>query len=469
MWHRDKRILKARMKLFNLSRVSRTGLILAAAAAMSVTAWGQTTPPSDPIPTPPPAAASPAALPSAITPQTKSEVLDSVSDLLAHHAYVPAVNFDKWPDFIQGEKDKLDAATTNEEFARAINIALNKFGTSHVVLMTPRMGDLRRNPSLVGIGIGQFPVPEGIEVIRVIPGAPAEKAGLVPGDIIVKVDGHKVEGIKGIPGPEGTNVVLTVKHKDGTTKDYTITRHKFSTVRPEELTEVDKNTAKLTIYTFDWTYSRSNIEDLMKKAQKYRNLILDLRDNGGGAVTNLEHLLSFFIPKDEVIGTFVNKSMVNAYVRETHGTPSEVVKIANWSRDQDDWSDQQIHPGTPPSDVPVYRGRVAVLVNGFTGSASEIAASALHDLIGARIVGEKSASAVLVSVIVPASNRFNLEYPIMDYVTIRGVRLEGTGVTPEVEVAGKGPILPGEPDLAVEKAQALFAHDKSHEDRGIGV
>ena len=64
----------------------------------------------------------------------------------------------------------------------------------------------------------------------------------------------------------------------------------------------------------------------MQKAQKYKNLILDLRDNGGGAVVNLQHLLGFFLSPDTSIGTFVKKELVNNYVLDTGGNPSDVVK-----------------------------------------------------------------------------------------------------------------------------------------------
>ncbi len=406
-----------------------------------------------------------------ITSDAKKEVLTSVTDRLTHQAYVPTIDFDKWPDFVQNEKPKLDAATTEEEFGRAMNEALTKFGASHIFLATPRMAEARRDASMVGIGITQTATKDGILVLRVVAGGPAETAGLIPGDLITKIDGQAVDalknGVKGIPGKEDTQVVLTVKHQDGATRDYTLTRKKFSTIWPEELTEVDKDTARLSIHTFDWTYSKDNVENLMRKAEGYKNLILDLRGNGGGAVINLQHLLGMLIPYDSSIGTFVNKQMVNSYVREAHGKPSEVVKIADWSRHQDEWEFQQVRP-LKPRDLPMFKGNVVVLVNAFSGSASEIAAAALHDLIGANIVGQKSAGAVLVSVITPATNHFTLQYPIMDYVTIRGVRLEGTGVEPQVTVTAKGPVLPGQPDEAVNKAQALFARDK-HDDKGIGL
>lgn len=389
-------------------------------------------------------------------PEIKTQVLDRVTTLLTHQAYVPGLDFEKWKDFAESEKAKLDESKDDDEFARAVNEALTKFGASHIYFATPRSADTRLNARMVGIGINPMKVDEGTLIMRTVPGAPADKAGLKPGDIILKVDGQPVDGIKGIAGPEGTKVVLTVKHTDGKVKDHTLTRATFSTVRKEELTEVDKNTARLSIYTFDLTYDRQNVEQLMLKAQKYPNLILDLRDNGGGAVVNLQHLLGLLVPANTTVGTFVNRQLANDYVEKTGGKETDVTKIADWSRAQDEWFEQQIRP-IKNRNVDTYKGHVAVLVNQFSGSASEICAAALRDTIGAEVVGTKSAGAVLVSVIVPATNGFTLQYPISDYVTVKGLRIEGNGVVPTLVVEDPKIRMVGVPDPVVTKAAESMA------------
>jgi carboxyl-terminal processing protease len=395
-----------------------------------------------------------------ISSDTKADVEQRVSQLLEERAYVPTIDFAQWPSFLKGEQPKLDAAKTEEEFTRDINEALTKFSASHIYLASPKASDARRTQSMVGIGIGQQTAADGtVTVTRIVPGAPAEMAGLVPGDVITLVDGKPANGTAGIRGPEGSQVTLTIRHTNGKTEDFTITRAPFSTVRPEELTELNKTTAKLTIYTFDWTYDQPHVEELMKRARKYKNLILDLRDNGGGAVVNLQHLLGFFLAPDVSIGTFVKKELVNSYVLDTGGKPSDVVKIASWSRGEKQWDSAQIRPlHADPEEK--FNGHVAVLINRFSGSASEIVAAALQDLDKAQVVGQKSAGAVLVSVIVPAGHDFNLQYPIMDYVTVKGLRLEGNGVTPTVQVDAAPPKF-NEPDPAVTKAEELLAESGS--------
>ncbi len=386
-------------------------------------------------------------------PELKTEILDRVTTLLSRRAYVPGLDFAKWKEFADAEKGKLDSAKDDDEFTYAVNEALTKFGASHIYLGSPRSADMRTTGSIVGIGITQQPTEEGALVLRTVKGAPAEKAGLVPGDLIVAVDGKPAKGSAGIAGPEGTKVTLTIKKKDGKTKDVTLVRSKFSIVRPEELVEVNKDTARLAVYTFDLSYDRDNVETLMKKAGKYKNLIVDLRDNGGGAVVNLQHLLGMLIPSDQPVGTFVSRKLAADYVEKTGGKETEVVKAADWSRGVEAWKGQQIKP-FKNLEVPVFKGRISVLVNRFSGSASEIAAAALHDLANADVVGTKSAGAVLVSVIGDASNGFTLQYPIMDYVTVRGLRIEGNGVEPTVVAEDAKVRLPQDPDPVVDKAVA---------------
>lgn len=384
-------------------------------------------------------------------PEVKTEVVQRMTDIITKRAYVPGVDFSQWTKFLEEVQPKVDAAKSDPEFQNAINLALSKFGFSHIVLTTPQQAELRRTGSTVGVGITTMPTEQldGLIVVRTVKDAPAEKAGIVPGDTITAVDGNKVEGIKGIPGKEGTDVKLTVKHDGGKTEDYIITRKAFSTVRPEELTWPDKDTAKLNIYTFDFTYDRSNVEKLMTEASKAKNLIVDLRDNGGGAVVNLEHLLGMLIAEDKPIGTFVSRKLVADYVEDTKGDPKDLAAMAKWSKDK-------VMP-RPNVRVPVYKGNLVVLVNGGSGSASEIAAAALKDEANATIVGAKSAGAVLVSVIVPVSNGFMLQYPLSDYVTVKGVRLEGNGVTPDVLAQEPRVRLPNAKDEALTKALGVFA------------
>ncbi|MFN8220385.1 MAG: S41 family peptidase [Fimbriimonadales bacterium] len=132
------------------------------------------------------------------------------------------------------------------------------------------------------------------------------------------------------------------------------------------------------------------MEDLIKQAnEKGKYLVLDLRSNGGGAVNNLQHLLSLLLPPDTVIGSFIGKSLAKRYADETKGDPADVVAIAKWS-------DRKYK--TTKRDVEPFKGKIAVLINRASASASEICAAALKENAKAPLVGARSAGAVLASV-----------------------------------------------------------------------
>lgn len=391
-------------------------------------------------------------------PEVKARVLDRISAILSRSAFVPGVDFNKWSEFLAQNREAIDKAKDDTEFQMAVNTALSDFGTSHCVLATPRQSEQRRTSSTVGIGISSQTTKDGLVIIRVVKGGAAEAAGIIPGDTITKVEGQPVEGIKGIPGDEGTVVHLTVLHADGKTQEYALTRKKFSTVREEELVWDDKDTARLIVYTFDYSYNRANVEKLMTDAKKAKNLILDLRDNGGGAVLNLQHLLGLLMNPEQPIGTFISRSMVERYKSETGADGTNLEAIAQWSSDK-------IRPQHNARMSP-YIGNLMVFVNGNSGSASEIAAAALQENAGAKVIGTKSAGAVLVSVIVPASDGFMLQYPMSDYLTARGKRLEGNGVTPDIVAEDPLIKLQTAKDACVEAALRLVAQHASGSGNG---
>ena len=387
---------------------------------------------------------------------TKTDVVQEVEKMLEANAYVPGADFTKIDGYLASEKEKIDKADTDDAFRNAVSGALDKLGYSHIVLFTPAMVEQRRNSAAVGIGILAQYKDETLIVKSVFPATPAEEAGLEPGDTITEVDGKKPEFAGAMVGDEGTKVKIKFTKFEGGEKDATLTRRKFSTVFPPTLTWIDKSSAVLKIPTFDLSYDRDKVESLMVEAAKAKNLVLDLRGNGGGTVISMCHLLGFFIPADRPIGTFVSKKVVERYVEDTHGDTKDVTKIASWAPNK-------VKPQR--SKIPVYSGHLAVLVNSGSGSASEIAAEALKENLQAPIVGEKSAGKVLVSVMAQLPHGYQLQYPITDYVSAQGLRLENNGVTPDVEAKDPRVSKAGRPDDPVDKAVALLHRVQLREER----
>jgi carboxyl-terminal processing protease len=383
-----------------------------------------------------------------VTKDVKERVLEKMNKIITTYAYVPGVDFSKWPQMIGAEKDALDKADTQEAFQDAVNKALSTFGLTHISMQTPDQSKARLEGATVGLGVSIHRQEDGLLVIRVVPKSAAEEAKLKPGDLLTEADGKPVHDPIDLQGKEGQAVVLTVKGPDSKVRTVKVTRRKFSTIRPEQLEWVGKDTAIIHVYTFDLSYDADRVESLMKQAAKAKNLIVDLRDNPGGVVMNVQHFLGLLLPPSTPIGTFINKRLVDRYIKEEHGNPDDLKAIGAWS-------DSKVRSSM--SDLPVYKGHVAVAVNGFSGSGAEIAAAALKENLAAPVIGTKSAGAVLVALMVPLPEGYTLLYPITDYVTGKGLRLEGNGVTPDVVAEDPKIPLPGTKDEVIDKAVASLS------------
>jgi len=399
-------------------------LLGAALALFSAFALAQT----PPVTNPPPVTTTQNPAEKTMTKEAKDEVLKALADIIANRAFVPGVDMSKWPEYVEKQKEDLDKAEKDTDFSRAINRALRDFGVSHIRLLTPRAAETRDRVSVVSIGVMARPEGSTLVVTTVLPKSPAETAGIKVGDVITMVDGKAPENAQVLQGEDGSEVTLKVK--SGTEeKEYKVKRARVSTARPETLTWVNDDTAVLRIWTFSRGYGRENIEDLMKQANaKAKYLVLDLRSNGGGSTANLQHLLSLLMPPDTSVGTFIGKQTVKDYEKD-HTPSTDPIQIAAAAPRKYKTRKLTIEP---------FKGKIAVLVNRGSASASEICASALHEVLGSPVVGTKSAGAVLASIFGPLPQGFQIQYPVSDYVTIKGTRLEAHPIVPDVEVTGAG-------------------------------
>lgn len=392
-----------------------------------------------------------------ITPTAKTEVVQGLVKTIETNAYLPGVDFAKLEGYLSAEKDSIDKASDEDAFRVAVTKALDKFGFSHMSLFTPLMVAQRRDSATVGIGIMAQYLDHKLIVHRVYHDSPAFEAGLLAGDEIVEVNGKAPEVPSALAGSEGEVVTIRFVHPDsGQTIRKTITRRRFSTIVPPSLRWIGADTAVLSVPTFDLSYDRDEVDDLMKDAQRAKSLVLDLRSNGGGTVVSMCHLLGYFIASDRPVGTFVTKTLAKQYEAETKGDPSDVAKVAAWSK-------RSLKPAKAP--IPVFAGHLAVLVNGTSGSASEIAAEALKENRDAEIVGERSAGKCLVSVVAQLPHGFQIQYPIYDFVSPKGLRLEGAGVTPDLAVKDPKVLREGQPDAPLDSAVALLRRAQLRDDR----
>lgn len=424
-----------------LSRLS--SILLASLAVAAIHA--QTAPPTTPPTTPPQTTA--LGNTSNMTAEQKATVLKGIEEILLQRAFVPGVDFTKWSASITTKKDELDKAETVAAFTSVINRGLRDFGLSHIRLLSPRSAAARGRTTTVGLGIQSGSDSEGLKVRGITEAGPAKGVGLEVGDVITKVNGKKPDSADVLQGEKGAKLQMEVKKASGDVKNVEVELKEFSTVRKETLTWVKDDTAVLKIFTFSAGYDRANIETLIKEANtKGKNLILDLRSNGGGAVNNLNHLLSLLMPDGTEYGTFVSRSLYDNYVKENPDKEKTLEAVAAWANRK---TKTRLREGNPP-----FAGKIVVLLNRGSASASEITAAALKESRDAKYIGQKSAGAVLASTFQRLPEGFSLQIPVSDYITAKGVRLEKNPCVPDEEVTGQ--IVDGK-DPVIEKALEILS------------
>lgn len=262
--------------------------------------------------------------------------------------------------------------------------------------------------SYSGVGI-QIEVKEDkIVVLSTFEGSPAKKAGILPGDIIEKVNNVDVNGkeyekaVSMMKGKEGTDVSITVFRSSKETHTYTVKRSKIAleTVSGEM---ISNNIAYIKLSMFDektGTNFNKKLSELQGKGAK--GLILDLRQNPGGLLTTCVDVVSNFIPKDKVIVSTIDK-----YQKEN----------------------KYVSKGGSAIGMPLV-----VLTDGMTASASEIVSGAVRDYKIGTLVGEKTFGKGVVQTIVDTGNSTALKVTISKYYTPNGENIHKTGIQPEVQV-----------------------------------
>ena len=263
--------------------------------------------------------------------------------------------------------------------------------------------------NFVGIGIYMIQNVEKnvIEVLTPIKESPAEAAGILPGDIIIAVDGVEYSGEEmttasnKIKGEEGTKVKLTILRGEETL-EIEITRSKVNT-NPVISEKLDNSIGYLAVSSFDEGTAdefKTKFESL--KEQGITSLIIDLRNNGGGLVDEALQIADYIVPKGKELLITVDKDN------------KEVIEKAE--------QDVLI-------DMPIV-----VLVNENSASASEILAGALKDLEEATLVGTTTYGKGVIQQVLSLRNGSGLKVTVEEYYTPDRNKIDGVGIEPDETV-----------------------------------
>ena len=204
-----------------------------------------------------------------------------------------------------------------------------------------------------------------ITVVAPIPGTPSDRAGLIGGDQIVKINGNSAykltteEVVSKLRGEKGTSVVVTIKRYGTENFDVTLIRDiiPINSVLATFLYNEEVGYIKINRFA-NKTYSELTESIKILESQGMNKLVLDLRNNGGGGLDEAINMAGLFIGQNPVV-----------IVRQSGGRRITVHR----SREK-----------------AIYRGPLLVMLNRYSASASEILAGALHDFNRAILVGDNT-------------------------------------------------------------------------------
>jgi len=320
----------------------------------------------------------------------------------------------------------------------ALHSMVETLGDPHTAYMTPYEYQ-QVNSSLEGeyegIGVWMDATGEYLTVVAPMEGSPAEAAGLQPGDVVIAVDGEDMTGVDGelviqrVLGPEGTQVVLTIR-REGVAEPFDVTLTRARITVPSVIGEMlDEDIAYVQLTTFGSDTAselRTTLNDLL--SQDPIGLILDIRNNGGGYLDTAVQVTSEFLTQGVVLYEEYGDG-----TRDTH----------------------QVLEGGVAKDIPLI-----VLVNEGSASASEILAGAIQDHGRGLLVGQTTFGKGSVQLPIALSNSQGaLRITVARWLTPNERDISTQGLQPDVAVefteedfdAGQDPQL----DKAVELLLAL--------------
>jgi len=309
--------------------------------------------------------------------------------------------------------------------------------TGHSRFLTPEMVKQERNLArgeIEGIGAEVQTKNGQLVVVAPIDGSPAQRAGIKPGDIILKVDEKEVSGlpldqaVELILGPAGTSVKLTLLHpRTGQSSEITLVRARII-LQPVTWKQLPGTTAAhVRVAAFSRGVAKKLQETLLAiQKEKITALILDLRNNPGGLYDEAVSVASQFLKSGNVL---LEKNAL--------GTIRPV----------------PVQPGGVATAFPMV-----VLINGGTSSGAEIVAGAFQDVHRAILVGEKTFGTGTVLETFSLSDGSALMLAVEEWLTPDGHVIWHHGITPDVVVP-----LPPEVTLLLPVTESELTAEKLRE------
>ena len=310
----------------------------------------------------------------------------------------------------------VEEVDTNELIEAAINGMLTSLDPHSSYMSPDDAADMRvqTRGEFGGLGIEVTQEEGFVKVVSPIDGTPADAAGIEAGDFITHVDGKSLmglnldEAVDMMRGPVGSEIVITVL-REGTAEPFEVSIIRDTIKLTAVRTRTEGQTVVLRVTTFnDQTYANleSGLAESIEEAggiDAVSGVVLDLRNNPGGLLTQAIRVSDAFLEKGEIVSTR--------------------------GRNPEDGERFNATPGDLAQGKPIV-----VLINGGSASASEIVAGALQDHRRAVVIGTKSFGKGSVQTVMPLRGDGAMRLTTARYYTPSGRSIQALGVSPDIVV-----------------------------------
>jgi carboxyl-terminal processing protease len=304
--------------------------------------------------------------------------------------------------------------SSKKEAYGAIQEMVAKLGDRYTEFYDPQEfkalnSDISGNLSGVGLELAENEKTKALTVVAPIEGTPAFKAGILPGDLIVQINGEITQGmkiedaVKRIVGPVGTNVVLTIQ-RGSQSQTFKLTRANIA-IHPvtynTQTTAVGKiGYIRLPEFTQTAPAQMHQAIEALEK-QQVQGYVLDLRSDPGGLLDASLQIASMWLKQ------------------------GAIVSLVNRDRVKDSYN---------ASGHPLTNKPLVILVDKGSASASEILSGALQDDNRARLIGTRTFGKGLVQSVEPLEDGSGLKLTIAKYYTPKGRDINHVGIAPDITV-----------------------------------
>lgn len=252
-----------------------------------------------------------------------------------------------------------------------------------------------------------------VRVVSPIDDTPAAKAGVQPGDLIIKIDETSVKGlslneaVEKMRGEPGTKVTLTIARENATAPVILLLTRAVINVASVRSKMLDPGLGYVRISSFTVETGNTLDKELAKLKKdaggELKGLVLDLRNNPGGVLDAAVKVSDAFLQKGGIVSIKGREATAS---REFGATPGDALN------------------GQP----------IVVMINGGSASASEIVAGALQDQKRAVVVGSKSFGKGSVQTVMPLQSEAAIKLTTARYYTPNGRSIQGEGIEPDIVI-----------------------------------